>query len=917
MSCNKTFVGIIAITAFNSLGVEGATAEGWEFENIPNPQLKVQTNRVVELGDTGNTPRSDEAFTDQSSMSSGFSILKPPTLGYRRSGSGQYLHNRMSPMKRRESDGSVPWALQIPLIKRRGEESSPAVGGDDISATSSISQDSLSPSFQKKRNSLLMIDIPSPSLGGPLGGNPVSGRFSVDSGSVDGPADGGSSHDPLDGDPEADRQYSDLADYIQEALDHPDDLISLLPFPEDPVWSVVNKAFSVPWFPEEVDFLSPAIRPLYDFQMKEDQMFWFTAPYPLYDSEIYRDGTRFHLSRLISRRPDAILFTTNLLIGDQATIIKYQYDCGTGNQHPLLRDDVLHSLMRDYWLQQIAAQVGICAHVYHLSPPVPIPEFMTPKFDFRINLDEYRRCGAGPVASVRYMVMEQIPLTALDLMDRKEATVSSLERFSDGLDLLISLIPKLKRMHDLGIIHGDLHPGNVARLNSSGKKDYGLIDFGRAFFNDEYSDKPKRSGYLKEQYRIHCFVSYFYMEGYRYGFRDDMLNLLMVGAFVMSGAPLFDLCTNLKNNANGLHMFYRNFNTFAFNSLVDPALPMLLKWQKDAVTDFLHLALLKSRSVWDVTQRPDYDAIMSLIVSAKQILSAGQKTRADEKFNKSHASVVQQLERAQPKLQLQARKNSRTLVTEVFTQSNVIPALSGCEMPGPQVTLSDGSLTEFSASCGSDLLNHFTAEPDCASDRAAFHIASDFEVKLRLVFKTGVFSRLKAMDYNGSRHGCGHHVVFTQPPLPHLMYRGLVQFTPKLLASLARSAIALVEIIHTWGAVLGEEPLLNVLTLDKTHTELRLWTVPKSFEMFVDPLTSRHVMACNEAYTDACFSRARDFVELSVLFDFLLPERTEENATLSAAFNEFGQYVKSLKSFESPDYAAWSSRFKAISDSIN
>jgi len=228
-------------------------------------------------------------------------------------------------------------------------------------------------------------------------------------------------------------------------------------------------------------------------------------------------------------------------------------------------------------------------------------------------------------------------------------------------------------------------------------------------------------------------------------------------------------------------------------------------------------------------------------------------------------------------------------------------------MPDEYLELVDGRVVRADQVCGDMLLRGISAEPLCASRDISFHLASDFELKLRSLFKgSNVFSNTQVTSYDGPRNNCGEHVVFTPPPLRD------IPVTPKLVASIAASGLILMEKIHAWGAVLGDEPLEEYATLDKTRTQLRLRTVPKSFEMFVDPFSGRHFMGCSESYSDACYSRGKDLSSLSLFIDWLRRRLPSQPSALSSTIDQFNSYIRNLQITDDPDYAGWSSSFASL-----
>lgn len=123
----------------------------------------------------------------------------------------------------------------------------------------------------------------------------------------------------------------------------------------------------------------------------------------------------------------------------------------------------------------------------------------------RINL--FQNYRFGNFKYVFMIVMENLyynpakgvikAFTLMDLAERKPGT--------EGLKIpFASLRAKLTKLHDLAIIHGDMHTGNIMlQVKSDGKTDIRIIDFGRSVFTTNSLNDDGANKYLL-------------MRGYRY-----------------------------------------------------------------------------------------------------------------------------------------------------------------------------------------------------------------------------------------------------------------------------------------------------------------------------------------------------------------------------------------------------------------
>jgi len=168
-------------------------------------------------------------------------------------------------------------------------------------------------------------------------------------------------------------------------------------------------------------------------------------------------------------------------------VIKYQSDC------PKSLNAQFHPLILDYFFLKKIEDLDITPRVDFISPLSFLPSERGRKCAFGMNEGQFDRCIEHATGTVRYMVMEKTGPTIASIMRRYEGQEVP---FRGVLRLGISLMKNLKKLHqDGGIVHGDIHIGNVVLRNRSpitggvARSDISppdnhsvlLIDFGRSF----------------------------------------------------------------------------------------------------------------------------------------------------------------------------------------------------------------------------------------------------------------------------------------------------------------------------------------------------------------------------------------------------------------------------------------------------
>jgi hypothetical protein len=231
------------------------------------------------------------------------------------------------------------------------------------------------------------------------------------------------------------------------------------------------------------------------------------------------------------------------------------------------------------------------------------------------------------------MVMDRIPSSLNDLMnadnDVNGRPLYPKKKFAMSLNMAISVIAKLKVMHNLnvnlgdnlstsGILHGDVHPGNIAQLIKGDLKNFGLIDFGKALLSSEI-----RAHTDMGTWEPNCYLSHYNMKGAGFSYRDDVYKTLLAASFLMTGTVVFKKCMSLARKSQDAIVNFHS-QTFLFDPdetgiFLQQALPNGSAEDRRSISEHLREALRLSRAVEDVKEQPPYDAIIRELDSALQI----------------------------------------------------------------------------------------------------------------------------------------------------------------------------------------------------------------------------------------------------------------------------------------------------------
>jgi serine/threonine protein kinase len=192
----------------------------------------------------------------------------------------------------------------------------------------------------------------------------------------------------------------------------------------------------------------------------------------------------------------------------------------------------------------------------------------------------------------------------------------------EAIKVMIQALQAIERIHVKGVVHGDIHWGNLVLLNRNGHQDLRLIDFGNAMFADEMELLPAIVR-VPGSYN-HCYFSHWNLAGYRFAYRDDVFKALMVGAFLINGPKYSEYCVGLESDIQAMMAFKRDSFLFALPNRDHIAELPIDSDTKRIVRQRLSNALVLARTPRHVDDLPNYGGIVDELSAAVDALQAAQ-----------------------------------------------------------------------------------------------------------------------------------------------------------------------------------------------------------------------------------------------------------------------------------------------------
>ena len=370
----------------------------------------------------------------------------------------------------------------------------------------------------------------------------------------------------------------------------------------DPERSVLPPIVVKAFHPHTVASFGVTMRRLIKWQDLKDQENQRSVPllendveFPVLDKEL----VQLTISGMVARQELATVFRSD---NHGGYVIKYNSDCE--NPHSF------NPILRDWAVMSNFMHTAVTPKVYFLSPAVALPRLKTPKTDFTMTSAERELC-IHRGGTVRYLVMEKGYASLSQVMRQVYRRPLSLR---ETVSVMLKTLRFISELHSRGIIHGDIHSGNVLLMNAK-FWDIRLIDFGASIFSDELDGLPDKDNTPMNY--VHPLLTHWNMEdGYRYSYRDDVYRTLWMGASLMNG-PHFDAYfTNLAVvDPPALVEFKKSSFIFTYPGESVDVIP-----PHGDIRTHLEKALRLARSVATVHNRPPYGAILEELRHVAQIL---------------------------------------------------------------------------------------------------------------------------------------------------------------------------------------------------------------------------------------------------------------------------------------------------------
>jgi hypothetical protein len=336
--------------------------------------------------------------------------------------------------------------------------------------------------------------------------------------------------------------------------------------------------------------------------------------------------SRFELTlerRIASTGPSTIF--TAIAVGENIprdVVIKYTNNCAKMGASAQSKGD---ELLIEYLVMRILAdfKVDIAPKVFALSSVV-VPDLSDWETDERTRskivdnpkgkVVPARECLSRG-SSIRAIVEEKFDS---DLLEYVYQRVDRIER---AIECSMRTIEMLRKLHDVGFIHGDVHSRNVAVRSD----EVLLIDFGFAqFFPTAIGTKSERVPIPHDLTRL--FLSHWHLGGSRIGRRDEVYRAVEMTADLLHPA-FHGYLQSLRNNSEMMRKFkakcpyfterYENLTICDRHSLEGEDL-------KRCNTAMTHLneALASVRKIPHADARPNYDEVISHYETALNALHA-------------------------------------------------------------------------------------------------------------------------------------------------------------------------------------------------------------------------------------------------------------------------------------------------------
>lgn len=269
------------------------------------------------------------------------------------------------------------------------------------------------------------------------------------------------------------------------------------------------------------------------------------------------------VDQVITNRIETVIMTVQ---GMPDKVIKYQTNC-----QALYGGNEVHPILREYWISRFVDEESarwlrehggsdlsyqVSPRVFFVSPPAALDMTRTMKTDFAMDPTMRRNCVRRG-ATVRYMIMERTGSNTEDFMSLYDESTNRVD-FKLGMRILHQVILRLRILHSIGVVHGDIHMGNIVRALGGDRGQFLLIDYGLAFFKPLGTQVSENRAFT-DQFRGSSITTHWEMMGYTKSYRDDILRAMMTVGRIMNGPEYISLLQETEGHTGGLESLANYF----------------------------------------------------------------------------------------------------------------------------------------------------------------------------------------------------------------------------------------------------------------------------------------------------------------------------------------------------------------------
>jgi hypothetical protein len=198
----------------------------------------------------------------------------------------------------------------------------------------------------------------------------------------------------------------------------------------------------------------------------------------------------------------------------------------------------------------------------------------------------------------------------------------------------VKIIQVIRTLHEsAGVVHGDIHSGNVCMRDSGTASEVVLIDYGRAFFiadhftGDELVRTPGSWN--------HALFTPWEIEGLFPGRRDDIFRAMILISTLMNGPDFHRWLTRLESDVEQSRTV-KNGNFFfalpGFSPIDGVRIPPAMRVK---VVRRLGDALNLVRATTVSTSRPDYEGVIAHLEAAISLLPEVSVIAVSDKYTQT------------------------------------------------------------------------------------------------------------------------------------------------------------------------------------------------------------------------------------------------------------------------------------------